>query len=45
MAMDGDVTLFTAVPHVYARLLEYYDSGIDPELTPNAVQLACSRLR
>ncbi|XP_067929239.1 malonate--CoA ligase ACSF3, mitochondrial-like [Watersipora subatra] len=44
-ASDGDITVFTAVPTVYAKLLNYLESGADPSLTPERVRTACSKIR
>ena len=45
MAENGEINVFTAVPTVYAKLIEYYESGVDPSLTPQAIKEAFSRVR
>lgn len=45
MAIDSDITIFTAVPTVYAKLLEYYNFGVEPDMTPNAVKKSLAKLR
>ena len=42
---ENGITIFTAVPTIYAKLLEYYNSGIDLSLTEKRIKHACEKIR
>ena len=45
MENEESVSVFTAVPTVYAKLLEYYDKETDSSLNEDTIKKACQNIR